>query len=112
MAGEDKEYEGEVRPAKGIKIGYFPQEPRLSPEKTVNECIEEGVAESRAILDHYNDLNMKLCEELTPDEMEKVLEDQAKVQDKIDALNLWELDRSVDIAADAVKVPAGRCHHR
>ncbi len=107
MAGEDKEYEGEVRPAKGIKIGYFPQEPRLSPEKTVNECIEEGVAESRAILDHYNDLNMKLCEELTPDEMEKVLEDQAKVQDKIDALNLWELDRSVDIAADAVKVPPG-----
>ena len=107
MAGEDKEYEGEVRPAKGIKIGYFPQEPRLDPEKTVNECIEEGVAESRAILDRYNDLNMKLCEELTPDEMEKVLEEQARVQDKIDALNLWELDRSVDIAADAVKVPPG-----
>lgn len=107
MAGEDKDYEGEVRPAKGIKIGYFPQEPRLDPEKTVDECIEEGVAESRAILDHYNDLNMKLCEELTPEEMEKVLEEQAKVQDKIDALNLWELDRSVDIAADAVKVPPG-----
>lgn len=107
MAGEDKEYEGEVRPAKGIKIGYFPQEPRLDPEKTVDECIEEGVAESRAILDRYNDLNMKLCEELSPEEMEKVLEEQAKVQDKIDALNLWELDRSVDIAADAVKVPPG-----
>ncbi|MGZ0173227.1 MAG: energy-dependent translational throttle protein EttA [Planctomycetales bacterium] len=107
MAGEDKEYEGEVRPAKGIKIGYFPQEPRLDPEKTVDECIEEGVAESRAILDRYNELNMKLCEELTPEEMEKVLEEQAKVQDKIDVLNLWELDRSVDIAADAVKVPPG-----
>ena len=107
MAGEDKDYEGEVRPAKGIKIGYFPQEPRLDPEKTVDECIEEGVAESRAILDRYNDLNMKLCEELSPEEMEKVLEEQAKVQDKIDALNLWELDRSVDIAADAVKVPPG-----
>lgn len=107
MAGEDKDYEGEVRPAKGIKIGYFPQEPRLDPEKTVDECIEEGVAESRAILDRYNDLNMKLCEELSPEEMEKVLEEQARVQDKIDALNLWELDRSVDIAADAVKVPPG-----
>jgi sulfate-transporting ATPase len=107
MAGEDKEFEGEVRPAKGIKIGYFPQEPRLDPEKTVDECIEEGVAESRAILDRYNDLNMKLCEELSPEEMEKVLEEQAKVQDKIDVLNLWELDRSVDIAADAVKVPPG-----
>ena len=107
MAGEDKEYEGEVRPAKGIKIGYFPQEPRLDPEKTVDECIEEGVAESRAILDRYNELNMKLCEELSPEEMEKVLEEQAKVQDKIDVLNLWELDRSVDIAADAVKVPPG-----
>ena len=107
MAGEDKDYEGEVRPAKGIKIGYFPQEPRLDPEKTVDECIEEGVAESRAILDQYNDLNMKLCEELSPEEMEKVLEEQARVQDKIDALNLWELDRSVDIAADAVKVPPG-----
>ncbi|MFT4557894.1 MAG: sulfate-transporting ATPase [Planctomycetaceae bacterium] len=90
-----------------MKIGYFPQEPRLDPEKTVDECIEEGVAESRAILDRYNELNMKLCEELSPEEMEKVLEEQAKVQDKIDVLNLWELDRSVDIAADAVKVPPG-----
>ncbi|NQV27902.1 MAG: energy-dependent translational throttle protein EttA [Rhodopirellula sp.] len=107
MAGEDKEFEGEVRPAKGIRIGYFPQEPRLDPEKTVDECIEEGVAESRAILDRYNELNMKLCEELSPEEMEKVLEEQATVQDKIDALNLWELDRTVDIAADAVKVPPG-----
>jgi energy-dependent translational throttle protein EttA len=107
MAGEDKDYEGEVRPAKGIRIGYFPQEPRLDPEKTVDECIEEGVVESRAILDRYNELNMKLCEELSSDEMEKVLDEQAKVQDKIDVLNLWELDRSVDIAADAVKVPPG-----
>lgn len=107
MAGEDKNFEGEVRPAKGIRIGYFPQEPRLDPEKTVDECIDEGVAESRAILDRYNELNMKLCEELSPEEMEKVLEEQAAVQDKIDALNLWELDRTVEIAADAVRVPPG-----
>lgn len=107
MAGEDKNFEGEVRPAKGIRIGYFPQEPRLDPEKTVEECIDEGVAESRAILDRYNELNMKLCEELSPEEMEKVLEEQATVQDRIDALNLWELDRMVEIAADAVRVPPG-----
>lgn len=107
MAGEDKGFEGEVRPAKGIRIGYFPQEPRLDPEKTVDECIEEGVAESRAILDRYNELNMKLCEDLSPEEMEKVLEEQASVQDKIDAMDLWELDRQVEIAADAVRVPRG-----
>ena len=107
MAGEDKDFEGEVRPAKGIRIGYFPQEPRLDPEKTVDECIDEGVAESQAILDRYNELNMKLCEELTPEEMEKVLEEQSTVQDKIETMNLWELDRTVEIAADAVRVPQG-----
>jgi energy-dependent translational throttle protein EttA len=107
MAGEDKDFEGEVRPAKGIRIGYFPQEPRLDPDKTVDECIEEGVAESRAILDRYNELNMRLCEELSPEEMEKVLGELSTVQDKIDTLNLWELDRTVEIAADAVKVPPG-----
>lgn len=107
MAGEDKDFEGEVRPQKGIRIGYFPQEPRLDPEKTVDECIAEGVAESQAVLDRYNELNMKLCEELSPEEMEKVLEEQASVQDKIDALDLWELDRTVEIAADAVRVPPG-----
>ena len=107
MAGEDKEFEGELRSAKGIRIGYFPQEPRLDPEKTVDECIDEGVAESQAILDRYNELNMKLCEELTPEEMEKVLEEQSTVQDKIETMNLWELDRTVEIAADAVRVPQG-----
>ena len=93
MAGEDKDFEGELRSVKGTRIGYFPQEPRLDPEKTVDECIAEGVAESRAILDRYNELNMRLCEELTPEEMEKVLEEQSTVQDRIDTLNLWELDR-------------------
>jgi len=105
MAGEDKDFMGEVRPAKGIRIGYFPQEPRLDPTMTVAECIEEGVAESRAVLDRYNELNMKLCEDLTPDEMEKVLEEQAKVQDTIDLLNLWELDRTLEIAGDAMRLP-------
>ena len=100
MAGEDTDFMGTVRPAKGVKIGYFPQEPRLDPEKNVGECVEEAVAESRAILDRFNELSMKLGEDMSPEEMEKVLEDQAKIQDQIDAANLWELDRTLEIAAD------------
>ncbi len=106
MAGEDKDFMGTVRPAKGIKIGYFPQEPRLDPTKSVGECIEEAVADSRAILERFNELSMKLCEDLTPDEMDKALNDQAKVQDLIDHHNLWDLDRTLEIAADAMKLPA------
>ena len=105
MAGEDKDFMGTVRPAKGIKIGYFPQEPRLDPTKSVGECIEEAVADSRAVLDRFNELSMKLCEDLTPEEMEKTLEEQADVQDKIDHFNLWELDRTLEIAADAMMLP-------
>ena len=105
MAGEDKDFMGTVRPAKGIRIGYFPQEPRLDPTKTVGECIEEAVAESRAILDRFNELSMKLCEDLTPEEMEKTLDEQARVQDQIDHANLWELDRTLEVAADAMMLP-------
>ncbi|MCA9061432.1 MAG: energy-dependent translational throttle protein EttA [Planctomycetaceae bacterium] len=105
MAGEDKDFMGTVRPAKGIRIGYFPQEPRLDPEKSVGECIEEAVTESRAILDKFNELSMKLGEDLSPDEMDAVLEEQAKIQDQIDAANLWELDRTLEIAADAMQLP-------
>ena len=106
MAGEDTDFMGTVRPAKGIRIGYFPQEPRLDPEKNVGECIEEAVADSRAILDRFNELSMKLGEEMSPEEMEKVLDEQGKVQDQIDAANLWELDRTLEIAADAMRLRA------
>ncbi len=105
MAGRDKDYMGTAEPAKGIKIGYFEQEPPLDPAKTVGECVEDGVAESRAILDRYNEINMKFGEEMTPEEMEALIEEQAKVQDKIDAANLWELDRQLEIAADALRLP-------
>jgi ATP-binding cassette ChvD family protein len=105
MAGEDKDFMGTVRPAKGIRIGYFPQEPRLDPSKTVGECIEEAVAESRAILDRFNEISMKLGEDMSPEEMEKLLDEQATVQDQIDAANLWELDRTLEIAADAMQLP-------
>jgi sulfate-transporting ATPase len=107
MAGEDKDFMGTARPAKGIKIGYFPQEPRLEKWETVDECIQDAVSESRAILDRYNDINMKLGEDLSPEEMEELLDEQARVQDKIEHANLWELDRTLEIAADAMRLPPG-----
>ncbi len=105
MAGQDKDFMGTAEPAKGVKIGYFEQEPQLDPQKTVGECIEDGVEESRAILDRYNEINMKFGEEMTPEEMEALIEEQAAVQDKIDVGNLWELDRQLEIAADALRLP-------
>jgi ATP-binding cassette ChvD family protein len=105
MAGEDKSYMGEVRPAKGIKIGYFPQEPRLDPNKTVGECLAEGVAEPQAILDRYNEVNNKFAEPMSDEEMNKLIAEQGELQDKIDRMNLWELDRQVEIAADAMRLP-------
>ena len=107
MAGEDKDFMGTARPAKGIKIGYFPQEPRLEKWETVDECIQDAVSESRAILDRYNEINMKLGEDLSPEEMQELLDEQARVQDKIDHANLWELDRTLEIAADAMRLPPG-----
>ena len=105
MAGEDRDYIGSVVPAKGIQIGYFPQEPRLDEFETVDDCIQDAVRESRAVLERYNDLNLKLCEDLTPDEMEQVLAEQAAVQDEIDTANLWDLDRTLEIACDAMRLP-------
>ncbi|WP_437191824.1 energy-dependent translational throttle protein EttA [Planctomicrobium sp. SH527] len=107
MAGEDTDFMGAVRPAKGIKIGYFPQEPRLDPTKTVQECVNEAVQESQAILDRYNAINERLCEEISQEEMDALLEEQSVVQDKIDHANLWELDRTVEMAIDAMRLPPG-----
>ena len=105
MAGEDKDFMGEVRPAKGIKIGYFAQEPRLDSYETVADCINDAVAESHATMERYNELNLKLADPLEPDEMEKVLDELGKCQDKIDHNNLWELDRTLEIAKDAMRLP-------
>lgn len=107
MAGEDKDFMGSVRPAKGIKIGYFPQEPRLDPTKTVQESVAEAVAESQAIMDRYNAINERLCEDISQEEMDQLLEEQAAVQEKIDHGNLWELDRTVEMACDAMRLPDG-----
>ncbi len=104
MAGEDTDFMGTARPMKGIRIGYFPQEPRLDEWETVGECIQDAVKESQAILDRYNEVNMKFAE-VDPDEMDDLIAEQAKLQDQIDANNLWELDRQVEIAMGAINVP-------
>ncbi|MEW4487129.1 energy-dependent translational throttle protein EttA [Thalassoglobus sp. JC818] len=107
MAGVDKDYMGEVRPQKGIKIGYFQQEPQLNPDQTVDEAVAEAVAESQAVIDRYNAVNEKFAEVTTDEEMNALLEEQGTLQDQIDAGNLWELERIVDMAADALRLPPG-----
>jgi ATP-binding cassette ChvD family protein len=107
MAGLDKEYEGEARLAEGYTVGYLEQEPHLDPSKTVFENVMEAVDHSRAVLRRYEEINTRLSEPLEPEEMEKLLAEQATVQDEIDAKNLWDLDRQVEIAMDAMNLPPG-----
>ncbi len=105
MAGEDKDFIGEATPAKGITVGYLPQEPHLDPTKDVLGNVQEGVAEIRALLDRFNVINEKLATELSADDMEKTLEELGKVQEAIDHANGWELDRTLEIAMDALRCP-------
>jgi sulfate-transporting ATPase len=105
MAGVDQDFLGEAWPAEGIRIGYLPQEPWLDPRKDVRGNVEEGVAETRALLTRFDEINARLGESLPADEMDKVLEEQARVQDAIEAVNAWDLDRTVEIAMDALRLP-------
>src|SRR5687767_9910825 len=105
MAGEDNEFIGEAYPADGITVGFLHQEPRLNPDKTVKGNVEEGVARIKALLDRYDELNMKLGEDLSPEEMDKVLEEQGRLQDRIDASNAWEIDSQLELAMDALRCP-------
>ncbi|HKN46806.1 MAG TPA: ATP-binding cassette domain-containing protein, partial [Candidatus Polarisedimenticolia bacterium] len=105
MAGEDSRFLGEALPARGIRTGFLSQEPRLDPKKTVLGNVEEGVREARALLDRYNAISERLGEPLDTGEMETLLEEQAQVQDRIDATNAWELDRTLEIAMDALRCP-------
>ncbi|HTK70393.1 MAG TPA: energy-dependent translational throttle protein EttA [Candidatus Eisenbacteria bacterium] len=107
MAGVEEPTSGEARPAKGIKVGFLPQEPVLDPSKDVLGNIEEGVAETKALLNRFNELNMKLGEALSDAEMEKVMEEHGRVMAAIEAVNAWELDRTLEIAMDALRVPPG-----
>jgi len=105
MAGIDKEYEGEARLADGYTVGYLEQEPQLDPEKTV--YVMDAVGETKAILTRFEEINPRLAEPLEPEEMEKLLEEQAAVQDQIEARNAWDLDRQIEIAMDAMNLPPG-----
>ena len=107
MAGVDKDFLGEAFPAAGLKIGHLPQEPQLDPKKDVLGNVEEGVAETRALLTRFEEVSAKLGEPIDADEMEKLLDEQARLQDSIDAANAWDLDRTVELAMDALRVPPG-----
>ena len=107
MAGVDDDFLGEARPADGLRIGYLAQEPQLDARKDVRGNVEDGVAATRAILTRFEEVSAKLGEDLTPEAMEKLLEEQAQLQDKIDAVNAWDLDRTVELAMDALRVPPG-----
>jgi sulfate-transporting ATPase len=105
MAGIDKEYSGEARLNPGFSVGYLPQEPQLDPTKTVREVVDEGVAETRALLTRFEEISNSFAEPMSDEAMEKLLAEQATLQDKIDAANAWELDRTVEIAMDALRCP-------
>ena len=105
MAGVDDGHDGEARPQPGIHIGFLPQEPQLDSDKDVRGNVEEAVAETKNLLDAFNDISMKFAEPMSDDEMNKLLEKQAKLQEKIDAAGAWELERKLEIAADALRLP-------
>ena len=105
MAGQDHDFVGEAFPADGITIGFLEQEPKLDPTKTVLGNVEEGVSEIKALLTRYDEINAKFGEDLSPEEMDKVLEEQGRVQDKIEAAQGWDLDSRVELAMDALRLP-------
>src|SRR5215218_9709864 len=105
MSGKDQNFIGEAFPADGITIGFLEQEPALDPSKDVLGNVEEGVSEIRGLLTRFDEINAKFGEDLSPEEMDKVLEEQGKVQDRIDALNAWDLDSQLEFAMDALRCP-------
>jgi sulfate-transporting ATPase len=107
MAGVEKNFQGEAFPAEGINIGYLAQEPQLDPNLDVRGNVELGVAKQRGLLQKFEELSMKLGEPMDGDEMMKVIDEQSRVQSEIDACNAWELDRMLDIAMDALRLPPG-----
>jgi energy-dependent translational throttle protein EttA len=105
MSGKDQEIEGEARPQPGIKVGYLPQEPVLEEAKTVRQTVGEGVGDVQGLIDRFNAISDRFAEPMADEEMNKALEEQAKLQDQIDAVDGWELERKLEIAADALRLP-------
>jgi len=105
MAGIETDIQGEASAQKGIKIGYLQQEPQLDPTKDVRGNVEEGVKEVKALLDRFNEISLKFAEPMTDDEMNALLHEQGELQNKIDSVNAWDLDRTLEMAADALRLP-------
>jgi sulfate-transporting ATPase len=105
MAGLDHDFVGEAFPAEGITNGLLQQEPQLDPTKTVKDIVEEGVADTRALLKRFDEINEKFTHDLSAEEMDKVLAEQGRVQDKIDAAGAWELDSKLELAMEALRLP-------
>src|ERR1700704_803259 len=107
MAGVGTDILGEAVPAAGPRAGYLKQEPQLDAAKDVRANVEDGVSETRALLTRFEEVSAKLGEPLSESEMEKLLEEQARLQDRIDAANAWDLDRTVEMVMDALREPPG-----
>ncbi len=105
MAGLDDSISGEAWAAEGVKVGYLAQEPELDDSRTVGENVMDGVAPLKALLDRFNDVSMRFGEELTDDEMNGLIEEQAELQERIDAADAWNLDRRIEVAMDALRCP-------
>ena len=107
MAGIDKEFNGEAKLADGIKIGYLSQEPELDTNLNVYENVMEGMSEAKKLVDAFNDISLKFAEDLTDEEMDDTITRQGELQEQIDSLDAWDLDRKADIAMDALSLPPG-----
>jgi ATP-binding cassette ChvD family protein len=107
MAGVDKDFLGDARPLPGTRIGYLPQEPQLDPSKDVRGNVMQGVREQQALLDQFHEISAKFAEPMDDEEMNRLLEKQGNLQERIDALGLWELDHKIDLAMDALRLPPG-----
>ena len=105
MAGEDSEFEGQAAPLKGSTIGFLPQEPVLDGDKTVRENVEQAFSDIKKLIEEFNDVSTKMSEPMSEDEMEKAMEKMGRLQDQIDAVDGWELDRQVEVAMDALVLP-------
>jgi ATP-binding cassette ChvD family protein len=107
MAGEERDFSGEAWAAEGVRVGFLPQEPALDPDKDVAGNVIEGLAETKALLDRFEAVNARFAEDLSPEEMDALIAEQGELQEKIDQADAWDLDRTVEIAMDALRCPPG-----
>ena len=107
MAGQDPEFTGEAWAADGVRVGYLEQEPELDPSKDVEGNVMEGLGETKALLDKFNEISERFTEPMDDDEMNALLAEQGELQEKIDAADGWELERTIEIAMDALRCPPG-----